>query len=111
MFALAPFLGLRLASLRGKIAMATLIIYFPMRPRSSTASAGPIPAISTSPAPWARAPAALLRIRFPAALPASLGPARRVAVAPIGAVVGEWVGSSRGARLPHAARQGAPALA
>jgi putative hydroxymethylpyrimidine transport system permease protein len=39
----------------------------------------------------------LLRLRLPAALPA-FGSGLRIAtaVAPIGAVVGEWVGSSRG---------------
>jgi len=98
-FALAPILTLWLGyGLWSKIAMAVLIIYFPitssffdglMRTPSGfldlarTMGAGP-----TRTMVW---------VRIPAALPALASGLRLAAVyAPIGAVIGEWVGASRG---------------
>jgi len=98
-FALAPVLMLWLGyGMASKVAMATLIIYFPV-------TAACYDGLRHTPNGWlelARTLGAdkrslLLQIRLPAALPA-LGSGLRVAasVAPIGAVVGEWVGSSTG---------------
>ncbi|HOW76791.1 MAG TPA: ABC transporter permease [Candidatus Competibacteraceae bacterium] len=100
-FAIAPLLVLWLGyGLASKIAMATLIIYFPV-------TANFYDGLRHTPHGWldlarVMAPAdrrwAVLRyIVMPAALPA-LGSGLRVAaaVAPIGAVLGEWVGSSAG---------------
>ncbi|MDP6564204.1 MAG: ABC transporter permease [Alphaproteobacteria bacterium] len=102
-FALAPILVLWLGyGLGSKVAMATLIIFFPVTAsfldglrrtepgwldlaRTMTAGHGA--------AHWAE----LRHIRLPAALPALASGLRvATAVAPIGAVVGEWVGSSAG---------------
>ncbi|KAA5604878.1 ABC transporter permease [Roseospira marina] len=98
-FALAPLLVLWLGyGLASKVAMATLIIYFPV------ASAFLDGLRRTDPLWLEQARVmnagrwAMLRyVRLPAALPA-LASGMRVAtaVAPIGAVVGEWVGSSAG---------------
>ena len=98
-FALAPLLVLWLGyGMGSKIAMATLIIYFPV-------TAAFFDGLRRTERGWLDLAhimngsrlAVLRRIRIPAALPA-LGSGLRVAatVAPIGAVVGEWVGSSAG---------------
>ncbi len=98
-FALAPVLMLWLGyGMASKVAMATLIIYFPV-------TAACYDGLRHTPRGWlelaqtlgANRRSLLLQIRLPAALPA-LGSGLRVAasVAPIGAVVGEWVGSSTG---------------
>jgi putative hydroxymethylpyrimidine transport system permease protein len=98
-FALAPLLVLWFGyGLMSKVAMAILIIYFPI-------TAALFDGLRRTEPGWldlARTMGAtrlrtLLRIRLPAALPA-FGSGLRVAtaVAPIGAVVGEWVGSSAG---------------
>jgi putative hydroxymethylpyrimidine transport system permease protein len=98
-FALAPLLVLWLGyGMGSKVAMATLIIYFPV-------TAAFFDGLRRTESGWldlARIMngsrlAVLRRVRIPAALPA-LGSGLRVAaaVAPIGAVVGEWVGSSAG---------------
>ncbi|MCP4330724.1 MAG: ABC transporter permease [Alphaproteobacteria bacterium] len=98
-FALAPLLVLWLGyGLGSKVAMATLIIFFPV---TATFFDG----LRRTDQGWldlARIMngsrlAILRRVRIPAALPA-FGAGLRVAaaVAPIGAVVGEWVGSSAG---------------
>jgi putative hydroxymethylpyrimidine transport system permease protein len=98
-FALAPLLVLWLGyGLASKVAMAILIIYFPI-------TAALFDGLRRTEPGWldlARTMGAtrlrlLLRVRLPAALPA-FGSGLRVAtaVAPIGAVVGEWVGSSAG---------------
>ena len=102
-FALAPALTVWLGfGMAPKIAMAALIIFFPV-----TASLfdglrrtepGWLDLAATMTAGQANARWAVLRqIRLPAALP-SLATGMRVAtaVAPIGAIVGEWVGSSAG---------------
>ncbi|MDW8340541.1 MAG: ABC transporter permease, partial [Geminicoccaceae bacterium] len=98
-FALAPLLVLWLGyGIASKVAMAVLIIYFPV------ASAF-FDGLRRTPEGWlelarvmdARPLAILLRLRLPAALPALASGLRvAAAVAPIGAVVGEWVGSSSG---------------
>lgn len=98
-FALAPLLVLWLGyGLASKVAMATLIIFFPV-------TAAFFDGLRRTDPGWidlARTMGGtrwtiLWRIRIPAALPA-FGSGLRVAaaVAPIGAVIGEWVGSSAG---------------
>jgi putative hydroxymethylpyrimidine transport system permease protein len=98
-FALAPLLVLWFGyGLASKVVMAILIIYFPV-------TAALFDGLRRTEPGWldlARTMGAtrwrtLVRLRLPAALPA-FGSGLRVAtaVAPIGAVVGEWVGSSAG---------------
>ncbi|EKV30899.1 Hydroxymethylpyrimidine ABC transporter, transmembrane component [Caenispirillum salinarum AK4] len=98
-FAIAPLLVLWLGyGLGSKVAMATLIIYFPV-------TAAFFDGLRRTDPGWmdlARVMgggrfATLRHIRLPAALPAFASGLRvATAVAPIGAVVGEWVGSSAG---------------
>lgn len=98
-FALAPVLVLWLGyGLWPKIAMATLIIYFPV-------TAAFFDGIRRTDPLWldlARTMGAgrwtmLRHVRLPAALPALASGIRvAAATAPIGAVVGEWVGASQG---------------
>ena len=98
-FALAPVLTLWLGyGLASKAAMAILIIYFPV-------TSAFFDGLMNTPASYldlARSmrgsPSRILwHIRVPAALPALLSGLRLAAVyAPIGAVIGEWVGASRG---------------
>jgi len=102
-FAIAPLLVLWVGyGMASKVVMATLIIYFPV-----TASLfdglrrtepGWLDLARTMTAGSGRARWATLRhIRIPAALPAFASGLRvAAAVAPIGAVVGEWVGASAG---------------
>ncbi|MDJ0931932.1 ABC transporter permease [Breoghania sp.] len=98
-FAIAPLLllwfGFGLAS---KIVMASLIIFFPVTSAFYDGLRRTHPdlldyAHMVHATPWQT----LMMIRVPAALPA-LGSGLRVAAvfAPIGAIVGEWVGSSKG---------------
>ena len=98
-FALAPILTLWLGyGLASKIAMAVLIIYFPVasnffdglrRTDSGLLDLAKVMGANPSRVLW--------RLRVPAALP-SLGSGLRLAAvyAPIGAVIGEWVGASKG---------------
>ena len=98
-FALAPLLVLWLGyGLGSKIAMAVLIIFFPV-------TAAFFDGLRSTEPDWLElarvmnaSPLAVLRqIRIPAALPSFASGLRvATAVAPIGAIVGEWVGSSRG---------------
>jgi putative hydroxymethylpyrimidine transport system permease protein len=98
-FALAPLLVLWLGyGLPSKIAMAALIIYFPV-------TAAFIDGLRRTDPGWldlaatmgASRWAVLRQIRLPAALPALASGIRiAAAVAPIGAVIGEWVGSGAG---------------
>lgn len=98
-FAIAPLLTLWFGyGIGSKVAMATLIIYFPVvaatfdglrhTPEDTLALARVLGATNFN---------TVWRVRMPHALP-SLASGVRVAasVAPIGAVVGEWVGASRG---------------
>ncbi|MCA0941672.1 ABC transporter permease [Salipiger pacificus] len=98
-FALAPILTLWLGfGLGSKIAMAVLIIYFPV---TSSFCDGlmrtPQGLLDLAQTMQAGRWRTLWLIRIPAALP-SLGSGIRLAAvyAPIGAVIGEWVGASRG---------------
>ncbi len=98
-FALAPILTLWLGfGLGSKVAMAVLIIYFPV---ASSFFDG----LTRTPAGYldlartmqASPRAVLWHIRIPAALPSLASGVRLAAVyAPIGVVIGEWVGASRG---------------
>lgn len=98
-FALAPILTLWLGyGLWSKVLMAVLIIYFPV------ASAF-FDGLMQTPRGWldqarvmgARPWRVLLHVRLPAALPSLASGLRLAAVyAPIGAIIGEWVGASQG---------------
>ena len=98
-FALAPLLTLWFGyGLTPKVLIALLIIYFPV---TSTFLDG----LLRTPKDWihmaqvmgASPRAILLKVRTPAALPAFLSGLKLAAVyAPIGAVIGEWVGASKG---------------
>lgn len=98
-FALAPLLVLWFGyGMASKVAMATLIIYFPV---TSAFYDG----LRHTERGWldlarvmgATAPRELLLLRVPAALPGLASGVRVAAVvAPIGAVIGEWVGASAG---------------
>lgn len=98
-FALAPILVLWLGyGMASKVAMATLIIYFPVTAAFldglGRTEPGWLDLARTMGGPRWRV---LWLIRVPAALPALASGLRvATAVAPIGAVVGEWVGSSAG---------------
>ena len=98
-FALAPVLVLWLGfGMASKVAMAVLIIFFPVTAafydglvRTDTGWLDLARFMGAS--PWRT----LLHLRVPAALPACASGLRvATAVAPIGAVVGEWVGASAG---------------
>jgi len=98
-FALAPVLVLWLGyGLASKVAMATLIIYFPVTAAFFDGLRRTEPGWRDLARTMGGSRAAILRhIQIPAALPAlSSGVRVATAVAPIGAVVGEWVGSSAG---------------
>ncbi|MCV6585551.1 MAG: ABC transporter permease [Marinibacterium sp.] len=98
-FALAPILTLWLGfGLGSKIAMALIIIYFPV-------TSSFFDALMRTPRDWlglaqvmGASPARIMwHIRVPAALPGFASGLRLAAVyAPIGAIIGEWVGASRG---------------
>lgn len=98
-FAIAPLLTLWLGfGLASKIAMATIIIFFPVATAFYDGLRRTEPGWLDLAATMGASRAAVLwRIRVPAALP-GLASGLRVAaaVAPIGAVVGEWVGASAG---------------
>jgi putative hydroxymethylpyrimidine transport system permease protein len=98
-FALAPLLVLWLGyGLASKVAMATLIIYFPVTAAFYDGLKRTDPGWLDLARTMGGSRLAVLRvIRIPAALPALASGLRvATAVAPIGAVVGEWVGSSAG---------------
>lgn len=98
-FAIAPLLVLWLGyGMASKIAMAVLIIYFPVTASFFDGLRRTEPgwldlARSMGAGRWA----ILRHVRLPAALPALASGLRvATAVAPIGAVIGEWVGASAG---------------
>lgn len=98
-FALAPLLVLWFGyGLASKVAMATLIIYFPVTAAFYDGLKRTDPGWLDLARTMGGSRLAVLRvIRIPAALPALASGLRvATAVAPIGAVVGEWVGSSAG---------------
>lgn len=98
-FALAPLLTLWLGyGLWSKVAMALLIIYFPV-------TSAFFDALMRTPSGWlelarvmnATPARTLWRLRVPAAMPGFASGVRLAAVyAPIGAIIGEWVGASGG---------------
>jgi putative hydroxymethylpyrimidine transport system permease protein len=98
-FALAPILTLWLGyGLWSKVAMAVLIIYFPVTSAFFDGLMRTPPGyLDLSKTMQASPSRVLWHIRVPAALP-SLGAGVRLAAvyAPIGAVIGEWVGASKG---------------
>ncbi len=102
-FALAPVLTVWMGyGLAPKIAMAALIIYFPVTAnlfdglRRTEPAWLDLASTMTAGRPGARW-ALLWHIRIPAALPAlATGLRVATAVAPIGAIVGEWVGGASG---------------
>ncbi|MDJ0950731.1 MAG: ABC transporter permease [Alphaproteobacteria bacterium] len=98
-FALAPMLVLWLGfGMASKVAMAMLIIYFPVTAAFFDGLRRTEPGwLDLAHSMGASRRATLIRIRIPAALPALTSGLRvATAVAPIGAVVGEWVGASAG---------------
>ncbi len=98
-FAIAPLLVIWLGfGLTSKIAMAALIIYFPVATAFADGLRRTDPGLLDLARLGGASRGATLRlIRIPAALPL-LGSGLRVAagIAPIGAIVGEWVGASAG---------------
>ena len=98
-FALAPILVLWLGyGMASKVAMAVLIIFFPVTAAFHDGMRRTQPELLELARIMNAGPAATLRlIRIPSALPAAASGLRvATAVAPIGAVVGEWVGASSG---------------
>ncbi len=98
-FAIAPVLVLWLGyGMASKVAMAVLIIFFPVTAAFYDGLSRTEPgwldlARSMGASRWRQ----LIHLRIPAALPACASGLRvATAVAPIGAVVGEWVGASAG---------------
>ncbi|MDA9865163.1 ABC transporter permease [bacterium] len=98
-FALAPILTLWLGfGLGSKVATAVLIIYFPITSAFFDGLMRTPPGyLDLARTMHASPTSTLWRIRVPAALPSLASGLRLAAVyAPIGAVIGEWVGASRG---------------
>lgn len=98
-FALAPILTLWLGfGLWSKVFMAVLIIYFPVTSAFFDGLMRTPPGYLDLARTMQASPARILwHIRIPAALPSLASGLRLAAVyAPIGAVIGEWVGASRG---------------
>jgi putative hydroxymethylpyrimidine transport system permease protein len=98
-FALAPLLTLWFGyGLFSKIVMTILIIYFPVTSTFYDGLANtPGGYLNLAKTMRATPRAILIKVRVPAALPSLASGIRLAAVyAPIGAVIGEWVGSSQG---------------
>lgn len=98
-FALAPILTLWLGyGLWSKVAMAVLIIYFPVTSAFYDGlNRTPKGYLDLAQSMQARPSRVLWFIKVPAALPSLASGIRLAAVyAPIGAVIGEWVGASKG---------------
>lgn len=98
-FALAPILTLWFGyGIASKIVMAVLIIYFPVTSSFYDGLSRVKPELLDLATTMRASPfQTMLRIKIPHALP-SLGTGLRLAAvyAPIGAVIGEWVGASQG---------------
>ena len=98
-FALAPILTLWLGyGLGSKIAMALIIIYFPVTSSFFDALMRTNPEwLGLARVMGAKGWRVMWHIRIPAALPGFASGLRLAAVyAPIGAIIGEWVGASKG---------------
>ncbi|MEO1316986.1 MAG: ABC transporter permease [Pseudomonadota bacterium] len=98
-FALAPILALWLGfGMASKVAMAVLIIFFPVTSAFYDGLRRTDPGLLDLAEVMGAGPRAVLwRLRLPAALPAFASGLRLAAVyAPIGAVIGEWVGGASG---------------
>ena len=98
-FAIAPLLTLWFGfGMASKVVMATLIIFFPVATAFYDGLRRTEPGwLDLAQTMGAARGAVLWRLRVPAALPALASGLRvAAAVAPIGAVVGEWVGASAG---------------
>ncbi|KCV81991.1 ABC transporter permease [Actibacterium atlanticum] len=98
-FALAPLLTLWLGfGLWSKVAMALIIIYFPVTSTFFDAlMRTPPQMLELAKVMGATPRATMWKIRIPAALPGFTSGLRLAAVyAPIGAIIGEWVGASNG---------------
>lgn len=98
-FALAPILTVWLGyGMASKIAMAVLIIYFPVTSAFHDGLTRVSPALLDLAETMGASPSRIMRrIRIPHALPSLASGLKLAAVyAPIGAVIGEWVGSSKG---------------
>lgn len=98
-FALAPILTLWLGfGLSSKIAMALIIIYFPVTSSFFDALMRTNPEwLGMAHVMDAKGWRIMWHIRIPAALPGFASGLRLAAVyAPIGAIIGEWVGASKG---------------
>jgi putative hydroxymethylpyrimidine transport system permease protein len=98
-FALAPVLTLWLGyGLASKVVMAVLIIYFPVASSFLDGLDGtPQGFLDLARCMGATPAGRMWRVRVPSALPSLASGLRLAAVyAPIGAVIGEWVGASRG---------------
>ncbi|MBB2972259.1 ABC transporter permease [Mesorhizobium sp. RMAD-H1] len=98
-FALAPILTLWLGyGMASKIAVTVLMIFFPVVSTFYDGLRRTDPGLLDLARTMGATPmSTLLRLRLPAALPAFGSGLRLAAVyAPIGAVVGEWVGASKG---------------
>ena len=98
-FALAPILTLWLGyGLGSKIAMAVLIIFFPVTSAFFDGLMNtPRGYLDLAQTMGASTRHIMLKIRIPAALPSLASGLKLAAVyAPIGATIGEWVGSSQG---------------
>ncbi len=98
-FALAPLLTLWLGyGLSSKIVMTILIIYFPVTSTFLDGLRGtPSGFLDLAQTMRSYRLQTLLRVRVPAALPSLTSGIRLASVyAPIGAIIGEWVGASKG---------------
>jgi len=98
-FALAPILTLWFGyGLAPKVMMAVLIVYFPVASAFYDGLSGtPRGLIDLARVMGAGRGRIMTRVQIPAALPSLATGLRLAAVyAPIGAVIGEWVGASRG---------------
>lgn len=98
-FALAPLLVLWFGfGIASKVVMAVLVIFFPVTAAFADGLRRTAPGWLDLARTMGASPLAILRhVRLPAAMPA-FGAGLRIAtaIAPIGAVIGEWVGASAG---------------
>ena len=98
-FALAPLLVLWFGfGIGSKIIMAVLVIFFPVTANFADGLRRTDPGWLDLARTMSASPIAVMRhIRLPAALPAFASGLRvATAIAPIGAIIGEWVGASSG---------------